>query len=376
MAELQALSAEARRRGWYGRPIGRLLLDLLGFLALAAGGAAVFLFADGWALRLCGLVVSTAGSVGVATFTHTASHNAIADSAAANRALTYFGYSFFWGLSATYWWHKHVVVHHPAPNVIGVDDDADFSPWLALTRREVAASRGWRRVYYERLQHWLFPLLLAGMGFGMQSAAWAHLIGGLRDPRRRSRRHAIDLTVLLAHLAVWIVLPMLFFPPLNVLGFYALRVSLMGFGVFAVSAPGHIPAYAIFIEPHEPSRDFLLRQTATTANFTTGRLGRWLCSGLEYQIEHHLFPGICHRYYPELSPRVQELCRRFGLPYHVYGWDRALAMCFAVLARPKTIEPDLEAARLPPPEIERATGSSTVPARTAGRQRRERSDRC
>lgn len=347
LAELQELREEARRRGWYGRPTGRLLLDLAGFLALAAAGAAVFLFADGLFVRLCGLALSTGASIGVATFTHTASHNAIARRQWANEALTYFGYTFFWGLSANYWWHKHVAVHHPAPNVFGVDDDADFSPWLALTQREVAASTGWKRVYYSRFQHWTFPLLLAVMGFGMQSAAWGHLLGALRDPARRSRKHWIDLGVLILHLAVWIGLPMLFFPAWNVIGFYALRISLMGFCVFAVSAPGHIPAYAIFIEPDEESRDFLLRQTATTANFTVGRLGRWLCSGLEYQIEHHLFPGICHRYYPELSPEVRELCRRLGLPYHVYGWDRALAMCFAVMARPKRIEPSLEAARLP-----------------------------
>ena len=186
------------------------------------------------------------------------------------------------------------------------------------------------------------------MGFGMQSAAWGHLLGALRDPGRRSRKHAIDLAVLVVHLVVWIGVPMLFFPAWNVIGFYALRVSLMGFGVFAVSAPGHIPAYAIFIEPHEESRDFLLRQTATTANFTVGRLGRWLCSGLEYQIEHHLFPGVNHRYYLQLSPRVQELCCRLGLLYQVYSWDRALFMCFAALARRKRIEPSLEAFRLPP----------------------------
>jgi fatty acid desaturase len=147
---------------------------------------------------------------------------------------------------------------------------------------------------------------------------------------------------------VWIGLPMIWFPAWNVIGFYALRVSLMGLGVFAVSGPGHIPVYAVFIAPEDESRDFLLRQTATTANFTVGWLGRWLCSGLEYQIEHHLFPGICHRYYPELSPKVHEMCRRLGLPYHVYTWDRALWMCFAALARPKRIEPSLEAFRLPP----------------------------
>ena len=348
MAELQALREEARRLGWYGRPVFRLLLDLAGFVGLALAGAAVFLFADPWWLRLCGLVASTAGSIGVATFTHTASHNAIARRVSANEALVYFGYTFFWGLGATYWWHKHVVVHHPAPNVIGLDDDADFSPWLALTQREVAESTGWKRWYYLRIQHFVFPLLLAGMGFGMQSAAWIHLIKGLCDPERRNRKHWIDLGVLIVHLVVWVGLPMIWFPAWNVIGFYALRVSLMGFGVFAVSGPGHIPVYAVFIEPEDESRDFLLRQTATTANFTVGWLGRWLCSGLEYQIEHHLFPGICHRYYPELSPKVRELCRRFGLPYHVYTWDRALWMCFAALARPKRIEPSLEAFRLPP----------------------------
>jgi hypothetical protein len=98
--------------------------------------------------------------------THTSSHYATSERRWVNEALTFFGYPFFLGLSATFWWNKHVVVH-PAPNVIDVDDDADFMPWLALTDRDLGRTGSWRR-FYQHLQWWLFPIVLAG-----SASTWA-----------------------------------------------------------------------------------------------------------------------------------------------------------------------------------------------------------
>jgi fatty acid desaturase len=337
-----------------------MAVELASHLALALGGLAAFLASENLLVRACALVVTTTGSLGITTFTHTASHYAAVSRKWVNELLTYFGYAFFWGESATYWWHKHVAGHHPVPNVIGADPDADLSPWFALTEDEVRASAGWRRFYYERCQCWVFPLTLAMMVFGMQGAGWRFLLAALRDPAQRSRRHWIDVGALLLHWAVWLALPMLFFQPLAVLGFYALRAAALGYAVLAVAGPGHLPLYAACIGLDEPSEDLLLRQTATTANFTTGWLGRWLCSGLEYQIEHHLFPKVNHVYYPQVSPMVQELCRRRGVPYHTCSWDRALWRTYSVLATPKRLEPDLEALRLPVPEPAAAAAPDAV----------------
>jgi fatty acid desaturase len=346
---LHALRDEVRSRGWDRPPAGRMAVEIAGHVALALGGIVAFVAAPGLLARACALVMTTIGSLGIITFTHTASHYAAVRSRRVNELLTYFGYTFFWGESTTYWWHKHVVAHHPMPNVIGSDPDADLSPWFALTEDEVRASTGWLRFYYERLQCWVFPFTLAGMVFAMQGTGLWFVLSALRDPARRSRRHWIDLGVLLLHWTVWLGLPIFFFPPLSVLGLYALRAMALGYAVVSVAGPGHLPLYAVCIGTDEPSEDFLLRQTATTANFTTGWLGRWLCSGVEYQIEHHLLPNVNHAYYPQVSPLVRELCRQRGVPYHICSWDRALWKTYSVLATPKRLVPDLEAMRQPVP---------------------------
>jgi linoleoyl-CoA desaturase len=347
-SSLRSLVQEVRNRGWYEKPTGRAILELSSHVLLTAFGIAVFVISDVLWVRVLAMAVSTVGTMGVLTLTHTASHYAAAGPKWLNELMLYFGYTFFWGVSAHYWWYKHVTVHHPAPNVVGVDADADFMPWVALTQRDVAESRGFRRWYYQNLQPWVFPFLLLGLGFSMQLSSWTHLLKALRDPEKRRPKMWIDLSVLVLHLVAWLGLPMLFFAPLDVVGFHALRVSLAGYVVFAVSAPGHLPAYAACIGPDDESTDFLLRQTATTANFSTGPVGRWLLSGLQYQIEHHLFPTVNHVYYPRLSLLVQEHCRRRGVPYHCSTWDQAMWRTFKVLAAPKHVEGRLEDLRLPP----------------------------
>jgi linoleoyl-CoA desaturase len=145
------------------------------------------------------------------------------------------------------------------------------------------------------------------------------------------------------------VLPMFFFPVLSVIGVHLLRFSLIGMALFAVLAPGHFPAEAVCLDPSERDRgDFYLRQTVATVNFRTGPIGRWLCSGLEYQIEHHMFPSISHRFYPAMSPLVRELCQRHGLPYRQLGWGEAIWKSYQVFAHPKAVLTDVEALRLPP----------------------------
>jgi fatty acid desaturase len=266
-AALAALREELARRGWDRERPAPVVLELLAHLTLSLVGVACFLVADTLLVRVLALLASTAGSLGVATNTHTASHYATSRRRSLNELLTYFGYPFFLGLSATYWWHKHLVIHHPSPNVIGVDGDMDLSPWFAVTKREVRRSRGLLRFYYRHLQWLLFPPLVALNGFNMQASGFRHLARMITDPGRRRIAHWLDLVTLAAHLAVFGALPLCWFPLPRVLGFNALRIGLLGCAMFAVFAPGHFPAEAVCIDKKgRPFPPWLL-QTATTLNF-------------------------------------------------------------------------------------------------------------
>jgi linoleoyl-CoA desaturase len=345
-AAVSALRRDLATRGFSSKPTGRILLELASHVLLAVGGLVVFFVSDHLLVRIAGLLISTLGSTGVGTNTHTSSHYATSETRWVNEALTCFGYPVFLGLSATFWWNKHVVVHHPAPNVIEVDGDADFMPWLALTDRDLDQVRGWRRIYHRHLQWWLFPIILGANGFNMGRAGWTHVLQHLFDRERRKVVHWVDCGCLLLHLALYLGLPLLIVSFPVALGAYAVRTILMGYALFAVLGPGHLPAEAARLSAEHKDADYLLRQTATTINFRTRLVGRFICSGLEYQIEHHLFPHVSHVHYPAMSLVVKEFCGVQGLPYRCYPWPVALWKCWQVVSRPRTIETDLESLRV------------------------------
>lgn len=349
MNDLAALRARVTAHGWYRRAPGRVLGELACHLLLACGGSVAFFLCDHFLLRVLALLVSVGGSIGVGTNTHTSSHYATSNRRWVNEALTYLGHPLFLQLSATYWWHKHTVRHHPNPNLVGVDTDIDFSPWFALTDREVAHSSGRRRAYY-RLQWLVVPFAIAANGPNVYAYSWRHVLRRLGDARQRKLMHWLDLSLLLLHWAIWVGLPLAFYPAADVLGFYGVRLILLGYAFFCILAPGHFPAEAVCLEPTPGTRrgDFCLRQTVATVNFCTGRIGRFLCSGLEYQIEHHLFPGVSHVFYPKMSRLVEAFCRERGYPYRTLGWLEAIHKSFLVFRRPKQVVSQLEISRPAP----------------------------
>lgn len=346
-ALLATLRQEIAAQGWNCKTTGRIVGELLVHMFFALAGAAMFVFANSWWARACGLFVMAAGSIGVGTNTHTSSHYGTSDKRWVNEWLTYFGYSFFLGLSSCFWWHQHVTIHHPSPNVIGVDDDADLSPWFAMTRAEVERSSGLRRWYYEKLQWIFFPIALAANGFNFLKSGWVHLIRILCDPGKRKRAHWIDLAALVSHQIVYLGIPSFFFSVRDVVGFYLLRTAVLGYGMFAVLAPGHFPAEAARLSPDQKDANYVLMQTANTINFRAGWIGRLLTSGLGYQIEHHLFPNLSHVHYRKMSPLVERLCRESGLPYRAYRWNQVLWKCWMVFRSPRPIVKDAELLRRP-----------------------------
>jgi fatty acid desaturase len=229
------------------------------------------------------------------------------------------------------------VRHHPHANVLTVDPDIDPSPWLVLTRPEIERHTGVRRWYYEH-QAVALPLLVALNGFGFQLSGWLHLISRLARKQTRTHRHWLDLLALIGHWVVWIVIPLSFVSPADVVAFHVARAVTMGYALFAVLAPCHFPAEAQVLTPQTWRRlDFIARQTTTSINFRTGALGRLLCSGLEYHIEHHLFPSMCHVFYPQASPHVEAFCRKYRYPYRSFGWGTALVKACANVRSPKPL---------------------------------------
>ena len=335
---LRTLRADLRKRGFFRRPTARLIGELLLHVAVMTTGVALLYTAHSWWTGGLGLLIATAGAMGIGTNTHTSSHSATSDRKWINDALTYLGYPVTLGLSATYWWDKHVLRHHSGPNMKDVDGDFDLMPWFAGTLHDVEESRGWRRIYYQHAQSLIFPFAVAFTLFAQQLSGSLYLYRSFRDRKRRRMQHWIDASALMAHVAIWLVVPSVFLPSSWVVAIYLVRNLLNSYAMFIVFAPAHMPADALRIA-HDPDRlAHPLAHTSTTLNFRTGRLGGWLCGGLQYQIEHHLLPGISHVYYPQISELVKEFCRRQGLPYRCYDWSEGLWLALMSIKTPNRLE--------------------------------------
>jgi linoleoyl-CoA desaturase len=337
--EMVELQVEFRRRGFYRPPTVRILLEWVYNLTLTFGGLAAWWLFESWWLKAAGLLVSTLGLTGVTTSAHTAAHGTALPWPTANRVLTYFGYPFIVMMSAHYWRHKHNVVHHPAPNIVGVDADCDLMPFFAMNEAEVRSAGRVLGFYYRRVQGWVFPLAVTVNGFNVQRVSWMYLVEQLRDATRRRPAHWIDLSVLLAHIGVFIVAPCLLLSVGEGLMLYFLRIALMGHFMFFAFASAHFPAEADLVASGPEEGDPVMRQTQGTVNFRTGWIGGLACNGVGYQIEHHLFPGICHVHYPRVAPLVREFCERNGYPYRTLGWGEAVLKSYAALFRPRALQP-------------------------------------
>jgi fatty acid desaturase len=314
---------------------------------------------DNIAMDVVSMCLITLAGMGVSTNAHTASHNAVSDRRWVNEAMTYFGYAFFLQVSVSFWRNKHLVIHHREPNVVGHDDDADLAPYVALTERDIENAGPIQRAMY-RIQWLYFPVLLVGSAFNVIVTGWLFLLRKLVDPVQRRPSHWIDLALLVLHNVVWVLIPMWFLPAQEVILFTVVRFALMSYGMFALFAPAHFPAEAAMLEPGIADHDWVAAQTVTAVNFRTGWLGRLICGGVEYQLEHHLLPTISPIHYPALSEKVRAFCEANGYPYRTLGWGEGLWKSYTALIRPRPVfERIPDATSMPEP------GSITVDAESA-----------
>jgi linoleoyl-CoA desaturase len=224
--------------------------------------------------------------------------------------------------ASSYLWHwKHVVFHHTYSNVTGVDTDIELGTLVRLTPHQP------RRPMH-RWQHlYLFPL------YGIMAVRW-HLYGDFKDivtgqcgPHRIPRPRGWDLVVFIAGKAISIGLllglPLLWHPWWVVGIFYVIVTSVLGIILSIVFQLAHCVEEADFPMPTADTlrmeSGWAVHQAQTTVDFARKSwLLAWYLGGLNFQIEHHLFPRMCHIHYPAISGIVEATCREYGVKYSAH----------------------------------------------------------
>ena len=315
-------------------------------VAAMLGGIAAFVTFEPLCLRALALIVSTYGALGVSTSAHCASHYTATGRKPLDRALTIFGFSLLLGIAEAFWRNKHLRVHHAEPNNVELDDDIDLKPWFVLTREEMEQATGfWRALY--RVQHWVLPFALMLNAFNVQQSGVRFLAAELRGRKTWTPYQWADVFCLIAHVAFFLVIPAFFWPVWKVIGLYALRKMLGGYAMFAAFAPAHFPAEAKLVKSDGQELGLISRHLHTTVNFRTGPLGRLVCSGVQYQIEHHLLPDANQHKHRAVSRIVEEFCRRHGYHYQTLGWWEGIVKSVLAL---RDLKPVYRASELLPVE--------------------------
>ncbi|SFQ79003.1 fatty acid desaturase family protein [Hymenobacter arizonensis] len=339
--QAQQLSRHANGAMW-----AKTVLFLASFLALY-----VLLlwgpFTGGARLVLAGLLGACNAFIGF-NICHDAMHGAFSANQRVNRA---FSLLFnLLGANPYVWTLTHNVVHHTYTNIPGHDEDIEVAPGLI----RLSPADPWRP--WQRYQHlYAFPL------YGLASLSWVFRKDYVKffQPQigqhaaRHPRREYFNLFFYKAlYYALFIAVPVLVLPwaqaLLAFLVLHAVEGVVMGL-VFQLAHAVEGTAFPAAEASGTMPEAWAVHQLRTTANFAPrSGVASFLCGGLNRQIEHHLFPRVCHIHYPALAPIVRQTAQEFGLPYlENPSFGAALRSHYRLLRRLGRPQLVAQAARLP-----------------------------
>jgi fatty acid desaturase len=290
-----------RRRGFYWSMFAALVV------ATVACWVVFALLGDSW------FQLIVAGALGVlftqfAFLSHEAAHRQVFDSRKWNdRAGRWLG-TFVVGLSYSWWMNKHTR-HHGNPNTVG--KDPDIAPdGVVFIPEDAAATTGPMR-WLVRHQGWLFFPLLTLEGINLHRHAVTSVLRGV-DGKSDRRDRVIEGLMLAARFAIYLPVVFVFLPFGMACAFLGVQLAVFGVMMGASFAPNHkgMPTIA-----HDAKVDFFSRQVRTSRNIRGGWWVSFLMGGLNYQVEHHLFPSMPRPALKQARLLVRDHCDSLDVPY-------------------------------------------------------------
>jgi len=271
------------------------------------------------AIPLCILLGLNLGVIGFNVM-HEGGHQSFSKYSWVNKASAYSlnmlgGITYFWKI-------KHNVNHHTFTNIDGMDSDIDAKPFMRMHQEQP-------RYWFHRFQHIYWVLL-----YGISYIAWVfyedfqkyfsgrHSANSL--PKKLAlKEHFIFWFTKLMYVAVYILVPVIMVGWLPTLIGFLIITFVTGLSISIVFQLAHVVEDTRFYSPsHQDEtgkQEWAIHQLCSTANFATGsRILHWLLGGLNFQIEHHLFPRISHVHYPQVSQLVKKACSDSNVVYIEY----------------------------------------------------------
>jgi linoleoyl-CoA desaturase len=271
------------------------------------------------ALLLCSLLGYIFACIGFSVM-HDANHGSYSTKPWLNDAMGLTANAL--GASSFFWKQKHNIIHHTYTNVDGIDDDIAKSPIIRQCE-----SQKW--VPAHKIQHlYLLPI------YALSSIFWLFFMDFTKYFTRKiytteawklhTKNHVIFWGTKILYFTFYMIIPAMvwgFGPWL--LGFMVLH-AVMGVTLSLVFQLAHVVENTEFEtvaldETKHIESAWAEHEVRTSSNFAMGNpVISWFVGGLNFQIEHHLFPRVSHVHYPAISKIVMEKCKEFNLPYNKY----------------------------------------------------------
>lgn len=279
---------------------------------------------------------------------HDANHNSYSSDPKVNKFMGFL-LNYIGGYHVN-WIIQHNVLHHSYTNIEGHDEDIE----TAIMRQ----APGQERKKLHRFQAFYAPVFYGLMTiYWLLSKDFEQLVRynsmGLLEAQGKTMRRAVAETVIykLLYVGLFLILPIIVVDLpwwQTLLGFLFMQY-LSGLILALVFQPAHVIEETDFYQPSAEGsveNSWAIHQLHTTANYAPdNRMLSWFVGGLNYQVEHHLFPHICHVHYRELSPIVKATAEEYGIPYYEHPtFYRALKSHFTLLHRLGTGQYDEEVA--------------------------------
>jgi linoleoyl-CoA desaturase len=270
-------------------------------------------------LFICALMGLNVASIGFNVM-HDGAHGSYSSRKWINEVM---GYSLnALGGSVYLWKLKHNVNHHSFTNVVGVDDDIDIRPFVRVHETQ-------KKRAMHRYQH-LYVLFL----YCLTYIFWIFFQDNKKYFTRKIAEHSpLKKMNIQEHFIFWgskaiyfftfLILPIMYVGFLPTLLGYGIMAIVAGFILSIVFQLAHILEESDFVATSKGEADvesnWAVHQINTTANFgTRNKILNWIVGGLNFQVEHHLFPRISHVHYPQINKIVQATCAEYGVVYREY----------------------------------------------------------
>ncbi|KAF9279642.1 delta6 fatty acid desaturase [Linnemannia elongata] len=245
------------------------------------------------------------------------------------------------GFSSSWWKDKHNT-HHAAPNVHGEDPDIDTHPLLTWSEHALEMfsdvpdeelTRMWSRFMVLNQTWFYFPILsFARLSWCLQSILFVLPNGQAHKPSGARVPISLVEQLSLAMHWTWYFATMFLFikDPVNMIVYFLVSQAVCGNLLALVFSLNH-NGMPVISKEEAVDMDFFTKQIITGRDVHPGLFANWFTGGLNYQIEHHLFPSMPRHNFSKIQPAVESLCKKYGVRYHTTGMVDGTAEVFARL---------------------------------------------